>query len=130
RHRLTFGGTYTAPWALKVSGFFRFRSALPYNKLDPTLADLNGDGFTGDLAAGVDHVNTGRGASSSQFDVRLSRDFLIAGDFGFEVILEGFNLLNSKNPATFDRFGVAHAYSGDPLQGEQRLAQIGLRIHF
>jgi len=30
----------------------------------------------------------------------------------------------------FDRFGEAHAFAGDPLQGEQRLWQFGARVHF
>ena len=41
-----------------------------------------------------------------------------------------FNVFNEKNPARYDRFGVAHAFAGDPLQGEQRLAQLGLRLRF
>ena len=136
RHRLTFGGIYNAPLGLKVAGFFRYRSALPFNKLasdpaDPTqLLDRNRDGFTGDLAPGVGHVNSGRGSSFSQFDVRLSRDFAFSGDFGVEVLVEVFNIFDESNPATFDRFGAAHAFGGDPLQGEQRLAQLGARIHF
>ncbi len=77
RHRVTFGGIYTAPWDIKVAGFFRYRSALPYNELHPlTPLDVNGDGFSGELAPGVSHVNTGRGASFSQLDVRLSKDFI------------------------------------------------------
>jgi hypothetical protein len=130
RHRITLSAIYSAPWELKLAGFFRYRSALPYNELDPLLRDLNGDGFTGDLAAGVSHVNTGRGSSFSQFDMRISRDFVFSHDFGVELIAEVFNLFNEKNPATFDRFGNPHAYAGDPLQGEQRLAQLGLRVHF
>jgi hypothetical protein len=130
RHRLTFGGIMNLPWDMKFAGFFRYRSALPYNELDPNLADRNGDGYTGDLAPGVDHVNTGRGSSFSQFDIRLSKDFIFTGDFGLEILAEVFNVFNSKNPATFDRFGEPHAWAGDPFQGEQRLAQLGARIHF
>ena len=116
--------------ALELSGFFRYRSALPYNIYNATLADTNHDGFSGDLAPGQSHVNGGRGASSSQFDLRISRDFVFAADFGVELIVEAFNVFNSKNAATFDRFGNPQAFAGDPLQGEQRLAQVGLRIHF
>ena len=129
-HRFTFGGIYSAPWDIKVAGFFRYRSALPYNELHPTLADANGDGFTGDLAPGVDHVNTGRGASNSQLDLRFSKDFMIRGEFGVEVIAEIFNVFDEENPATFDRFGEPNAFAGDPLQGEQRLWQFGARVHF
>jgi outer membrane receptor protein involved in Fe transport len=131
RHRFTFGGIYTAPWEVKIAGFFRYRSALPYNELHPlTPQDINGDGFSGDLAPGVSHVNTGRGASSSQLDVRFSKDFIFGGDFGIEVLAEIFNVFDEDNPATFDRFGEANAFAGDPLQGEQRLWQFGARVHF
>ncbi len=50
-----------------------------------------------------------------------------------------FNVFNEKNPTAytldFDAAGNpigAHptAYAGDPLQGEQRLTQLGLRVHF
>jgi hypothetical protein len=130
RHRLTFGGIYSAPWDIKIAGFFRYRSALPYNEYDPNLADLNGDGFAGDLAPGVDHVNTGRGASSSQLDLRFSRDFRIRGEFGIEILAELFNVFDEENPATFNRFGEPQAFAGDPLQPEQRLWQFGARVHF
>jgi outer membrane receptor protein involved in Fe transport len=135
RHKLTFGGIYNAPWEVKVAAFFRYRSALPYNKLatNPAnggLLDVNGDGFTGDLEPGTDHVNTERGASSSQLDLRFSKDFVFGGDFGVEVMAEIFNVFDEENPAIFDRFGTAHAFAGDPLQGEQRLWQFGARVHF
>ena len=50
-----------------------------------------------------------------------------------------FNLFNEKNPAAytvvFDAAGnptgiKPTAFAGDPLQGEQRLAQLGLRVRF
>jgi hypothetical protein len=127
RHRLTFGGTYNAPFGINVSGMFRYRSALPY--LEHANADLNGDGIIVDLRPGVDHVNTGRGFSFQQLDLRLSKEFRF-DEFGIELIGEVFNVLNEKNPAVPDRFGEATAFAGDPAQGEQRLAQLGLRLRF
>ena len=54
-----------------------------------------------------------------------------------------FNLFNEENPAAFINTYPANAtastppngkrpttYSGDPLQGEQRLGQLGVRIRF
>ena len=131
RHKLTVGGIATIPWDVKVAGFLRYRSALPYNQLHPALpADQNGDGFANDLAPGVSHVNTGRGSSFSQLDIRVSKDFVFAGDFGIEVLAEMFNVFDAKNEATFDRLGNPHAFAGDPGQGEQRLMQFGARVHF
>ncbi len=125
RHKITFGGTWHGPVGIDFSGMFRYRSALPYTKF--TAADLNGDGFAYD---GISKVNQGRGSSFSQFDLRIARDFQFAGHYGVEVLVEGFNLLNEKNPAGFNRFGQATVYAGDPLQGEQRLFQVGARFHF
>jgi hypothetical protein len=127
KHRLTLSGVYRAAWGINVSGMLRYRSANPYTKF--VAADLNGDGFSYDLPARTS-VNSERGHSFSQIDLRLSKDFTFAGEYGVEVIAEVFNILNEKNPAGFNRNGEATVYAGDPLQGEQRLAQIGLRLRF
>jgi hypothetical protein len=127
RHRVTLSGLWRAPLGINVSGMYRFRSALPYTEF--TAADLNGDGFAYDLP-GRQGVNTGRGDSFSQLDLRLSREFSFADVVTLELIGEVFNLLNDENPALFNRFGEANAYAGDPLQGEQRLGQVGLRVRF
>jgi hypothetical protein len=128
KNRFTLGGVYRGPWGLTFSGMFRYRSALPY--LEHADADLNGDGTTLDLRPGVNGVNTGRGEDFSQFDVRLGKEFTFAGNFSIEVIGEIFNLFNETNPAIPDRFGEPTTFAGDPLQGEQRLAQLGLRVRF
>ena len=127
RHRVTFAGTFHAPWAIDLSGMYRYRSALPYTEFIAT--DLNGDGFAYELPAG-DHINQRRGHSFSQFDIRLSRDFEFGDNFGVEVIAEMFNVFNEKNPARYNRDGVPSVYAGDPLQGEQQLMQFGVRFHF
>ena len=127
RHRFTLSTVYRAPLGINLSGMFRFRSALPYTKF--VAQDLNGDGFALDLPPG-ESVNSGRGDSFSQLDLRVAKEFTFANDFGLELIGEVFNVFNEENPAAFDRFGQPHAYSGDPLQGEQRLAQVGLRFRF
>ena len=147
RHRLTFGGIYRAPLGIVLSGMFRYHSGFPY--LEHSNCDLNGDGSNIDLPDGVtgcpdpnnpgqrlpplpavSHVNSGRGASFSQFDLRVSKDFTFGSGWGIEVLAEVFNLFNEKNAARPDSFGNPSAYAGDPLQGEQRLAQLGARIHF
>ncbi|HXT22741.1 MAG TPA: TonB-dependent receptor [Thermoanaerobaculia bacterium] len=134
RHKLTFGAIYNAPWGIKTAAFFRYRSAQPYNLLASTATggfrDVNGDGFSGDIEPSAPHVNSERGDSFQQLDIRVSKDFVFGGDFGIELLAEMFNVFDEKNPAVFDRFGAAHAYAGDPLQGEQRLWQFGARVHF
>ncbi|HET7510271.1 MAG TPA: hypothetical protein VFJ65_08500, partial [Solirubrobacterales bacterium] len=127
RHRLTLSGVYRANWGINLSGMFRYRSGTPYTNFIAT--DLNADGFPYDLPARTS-VNAKRGASFSQLDLRIGKEITFGSDYGLELIAEVFNVLNEKNPAKYNRFGVATNFAGDPLQGEQRLAQLGLRLRF
>jgi len=134
RHRVTLSGLYRASYGINISGILRYHSATPYTDWAGT--DLNGDGYAFDLAPGVSHVNTLRGASFSQVDMRVSKVFKFMGTSGVEVIGEVFNLFNSKNEVGFvgnrlsSAYGQPTAFAGDPGQGEQRLAQLGLRVTF
>ena len=136
RHRVTMSAVYRAPFDINVSGVARWRSALPYTKVNSAGTggaprDLNGDIFVQDLAPDAPHVNSERGDSFSQVDLRVSKEFRFGGSLGVELIGEIFNILNSDNPAAFNRDGTPTAYAGtDPAQGEQRLAQLGLRVRF
>jgi hypothetical protein len=134
RHRVTLAATYLAGRGFNVSGIFRYRSGLPYT--DFTGTDLNHDGFTFDLPPGVQHVNSLRGASFSQLDLRVGKEFTLGGGRSVELIGEVFNLFNAKNPAGFignrsaPNYRQPTKFAGDPLQGEQRQAQLGLRVRF
>jgi len=139
RHRLTAAGTWQAPFGFDVSGIFRYRSAQPYTVF--LLQDVNKDGFTTDLAPGAGHVNSARGESFSQFDLRIAKSFAFSSRGSIEVIAEVFNLFNAKNPNVFGNAydpvtgaligRTTNAYAGsNALQGEQRLAQLGLRVRF
>lgn len=141
RNRITLSGVYRAIYDINVSGIFRYHSGLPYTEWAGV--DLNHDGYRFDPVPGQSGVNNLRGSSFSQFDLRVSKEFKV-GPTGLEVIGEIFNVFNSKNPAgyigecdydpakgcTNPTFGQATAFAGDPAQGEQRLAQLGLRIKF
>src|SRR4051812_28636615 len=135
RHRVTLSAVYQGPWGVNVNGVFRYHSATPFTYF--TAADPNKDGFKFDLLPG-DSVNSRRGSSFSQLDLRLSKLFNV-GPVGLELIAEVFNVFNEKNPAgytvVFDDNGnpigtKPTVFAGDPLQGEQRLAQLGVRIRF
>ena len=134
RHRVTLSGLYRAPFGINVSGIFRYHSATPYT--DWAGQDLNGDGFRFDLPAGVSHVNSLRGDSFSQLDMRVAKAFKFFGSYGVELIGEVFNVFNSKNAVGFignrsaSNYRQPTAFAGDPLLGEQRLAQLGLRVTF
>ncbi|HEX5717425.1 MAG TPA: TonB-dependent receptor [Thermoanaerobaculia bacterium] len=140
RNRITLSAVYRAPLGINVSGMFRYRSALPYSAFEyrdldgagpnpPQPVDLNGDGFAYDFRGGQG-VNTERGASFSQLDLRLSKEFTFGDRFGVELIGEMFNVFNEENPTAFNALGQPSAFAGDPLQGEQQLAQLGVRFSF
>ena len=132
RHRGTLAGTYRFPHDIMFAATMRARSATPYNV--NAGQDLNGDGFRIDLPPGIAHINSGRGSAFSQLDIRGSKNFQIKGAVGIEAIVEVFNLFNARNPAGYSgnlssaTFGQPSTFAGDPLQGEQRLAQVGVRI--
>jgi hypothetical protein len=139
RHRVTLAGTYRAPWGIDLSGILRYHSAFPYTVFYNR--DINGDGFLLDLGpgTGISHVNAGRTHDFSQLDIRLARTFQLGSRVSADLIAEVFNVLNEKNPSgyinVFDANGnpvgkKPTLYAGDPLQGEQRLAQLGLRLRF
>jgi hypothetical protein len=135
QHRVTLGGTYRLPWGFAVSGMLRYRSATPYTVWAGADVKYN-DGYAFDLAPGVSEMNSARGHDFTQFDLRISKEFNFGGDMGIELIAEVFNVFNSTNPSGYtgnilaDNFGQPSSYAGDPAQGEQRLMQLGLRVHF
>ena len=47
-----------------------------------------------------------------------------------EELAEMFNVFDAENGAVYDSSGATAAYAGDPLQGEQRLVQLGARFTF
>ena len=135
RHKLTLSAVYQGPLGLNFNGIFRYHSATPITIY--SINDPNGDGFPLDLLPGGS-VNSVRTHSFSQLDFRLSKTFTI-GPVGLELIAEVFNVFNETNPSSYtvvfnsagQPTGIKPtAYAGDPLQGEQRLAQLGVRIHF
>ena len=134
RHRVTLSALYRAPFAINLGTVIRYRSALPYTEW--TGRDIDADGFALDLPVGVDHVNNLRGADMTQVDLRLSREFNVGAGVGIEILAEVFNLLNEENPNRFignrdaNNFRQPAVFAGDPLQPEQQLLQLGLRVRY
>lgn len=159
RHRFTIGATWLAPWGFDIAGMFRYRSALPFlihgdglvqadtPANNPVAANF---GFNINLPNGVG-VNSGRGASFEQFDLNISKEFALYKSVKIAIIAQVFNVFNSKNGAATDGllythvlsadgktlllvnnpdFGKQSVFAGDPLQGEQRLVQLGARLSF
>jgi hypothetical protein len=131
RHRVSFGAVYLGPWDINLAAMFRYHSATPYMVIERFASNRQII-----LPPGVG-LNAGRGASFEQFDLRLSKDLKLFSTVGIEGIAEVFNLFNAKNPANYNglinlaNFGQPRVYAGgDPQQGEQRLVQLGVRVHF
>jgi hypothetical protein len=140
RHRLVASGIVQLPYEAQVSAILDLRSSLPFG---PTSSlDLNADGYTGDLPAGVrrlsgcrgldlDAVNafrTGRNltpvtdvtcAGFSNLDLRFSKFFTVGGAHRLEVIAQLFNVFNRANLNTpNNNIGAGNdATTGRPLFG-------------
>ncbi len=139
RHRLVTSGIVQLPAAIQLSAIADFRSSL---RFAPTSSlDLNGDGYTGDLPAGVlpgtgcrnmnlDAVNTfrrSRGLTEvttvdcpgfANVDLRLSKIFRI-GATRAEVIAQLFNIFNHANFNTPNAsVNAANDPQGRPLFGQ------------
>jgi hypothetical protein len=134
RHRVTASAVWSPGGGLTIAPIFRYKSAQAFNII--TGVDGNRDGLVRDLPAGVATLNSGRGATFTQLDLRVSKKFRFGGRTGFELIGEGFNLTNASNPNTYvasqasATFGQPTRFAGDFRQSEQRLFQIGARFEF
>jgi outer membrane receptor protein involved in Fe transport len=134
-NKLMISPIWTLPKDFQVSSIARFNSGSRYNITAGK--DLNGDGVNNDLPAGVATINSGIGANFFQMDVRVSKYFTMPREFGkVEAIFEMYNLFNNINPSTYqgnqlgNNFGRPTQFAGDPLQGEARLVQFGIRYSF
>lgn len=118
RHRLVVSGIVQLPADVQFSAIADFRSSLPMN---PTSGiDLNNDGYTGDIPAGVTRfsgcrdlnltaINTfrqGRNLAAvndvtcpgfANVDLRLAKSFQLGGTQDLEVIAQLFNIANRAN---------------------------------
>ena len=140
RHRLVVSGIIALPGEAQVSAIGDFRSSLPFSP--SSSLDLNNDGYTGDLPAGVlpssgcrdlnlDAINAfrrGRGQTEvsevscpgfANVDLRFSKFFTFAGRHRVEFIAQLFNIFDRANfstPSTSITSG--NDASGRPLFGQ------------
>ncbi|MBI4888397.1 MAG: TonB-dependent receptor [Acidobacteria bacterium] len=116
RHRVTLSAIVEAPWGLRVSPIFMYRSALPTHSFEGI--DVNRDANVNDKtakayrytglnddgsAAYEEHgacttVNCSRRAPFSQLNLRVSRAFPVWRGMRVDAIGEVFNLFNATNP--------------------------------
>jgi hypothetical protein len=158
RPLVSVSGMIPLGWQMQLAPLLYFRSALPVFITDGI--DRNGDFVANDIpdrASAFDRVdrpprdigpcrtiNCGRGAASSQFNLRVSRRFELRGS-RLVAIAEVFNLFNARNPSRFNPlrllgptdvaspnpdFMQPTAFAGDFQQPVQRIGQLALRWAF
>jgi len=143
RHRLVVSGVVQLPAMSQISVIGDFRSSLPFSPTS-ALGDLNNDGYTGDLPAGVlpgtgcrglnldaiNGVRTGRNLTPvtqvdcpgfANLDLRFSKFFAIGGTNQVEFIAQLFNVFNRANFATPNgSITAGNDTSGRPLFGQSQ----------
>jgi len=141
RNRLVVSGILQLPGQAQVSAIGDFRSSLPFSPTS-SLGDLNNDGYTGDLPAGVlpgsgcrslnlDTINAVRASRNqtpvtqvdcpgfANVDMRFSKFFSFARTHQIEFIAQLFNIFNRANFATPNTSITAgNDKNGRPLFGE------------
>ncbi len=125
----------TLPFKFEISSITRFSTGQHYDIIEGL--DLNGDGVNNDLPPGVATKNSGIGANFFQSDIRVAKIFNFPREWGsLEGDFEMYNIFNNTNPSGYignmqaSNFGQPTEFAGDPLQGEQRLIQLGVRYRF
>jgi hypothetical protein len=94
RYRVVLTGIFHLPWQMTVAPIYEYGSGQPWShRLG---YDFNGDGKNSDRPAGVKR-NDEEGPSFKQLSLRLAKGFTLLGDNRFDLILEGFNVLNNTN---------------------------------
>ncbi|MDP1569980.1 MAG: TonB-dependent receptor [Vicinamibacterales bacterium] len=156
RHRLVASGIVQMPYGIMASVIADFRSSLPMNPVSGL--DLNGDGYTGDLPAGVtpfsgcrdlnlDAINAFRQSRGQapvsevecpgfmNFDMRLSKTFQIGQTHAVEIIGQLLNITNRanfnvpSNNITAGTFGQSTSLLPN-INAPSRQAEIAIRYRF
>jgi len=135
RHRLVVSGLYQLPWQVAFSTIITAASGRPYTPLAG--ADLNGDGDGGAFPSDRARTNpadastaVGRNSETmkSQFnvDARLSKRFNLARGFGFEAIVDIFNVLDRTNYTEINNIFGRGAFPGTPQTDAQGRVTYGV----
>ena len=144
RWHAVISGIFQFPWSVTVAPIYEYGSGQPWN---PRLGyDYNLDGRFSDRAAGVKKYSED-GPDFNSFSLRITKAFKLGSAGRLDVIVEGFNLLNSTNynPDSVDSalyrsgptvINPTAAYVANPNYGNYsatlppREIQLGLRYTF
>jgi hypothetical protein len=156
RHRLVASGIVQGPYETQLSVILDLRSSLPF--APTTSLDLNMDGYTGDLPAGVlrgtgcrgldlDAVNSWRASRNlaavgepacpgfSNLDVRLSKFFTVMPGHRLELIAQLFNAFDRANfnvptnNLAADKFGQVNSILPN-INAPSRQVEFAVRYQF
>lgn len=105
RHRFVISGIFDLPWDFQVAPIYQLASARPYSILPECLCDINRDGVNVDrdsVNPGIDDqhhlpINSERGDSFSQLNVRVSKFFRWGEKYKLGLFFEAFNVFNTGN---------------------------------
>jgi hypothetical protein len=105
RHRFVISGIFDLPWDFQVAPIFQLASARPYSIFPACLCDINRDGVNNDRESvnpGIDDqnklpINSERGDSFSQLNVRVSKFFRFGERAKLGLFFEAFNVFNTGN---------------------------------
>jgi hypothetical protein len=144
RYRIILSGIFRLPWQITLAPIYEYGSGQPWNaRLG---YDYNGDLRFSDREPGVEKYSED-GPDYNNFSLRITKSFRLGDAGSFDLIVEGFNLLDSTNydPNSIDaakyRSGPtltnpAAPYVANPNYGNYlwtlppREIQLGLRFVF
>jgi outer membrane receptor protein involved in Fe transport len=149
RHRFVLSGIFDLPAGFQIAPIFQLASARPYSIFPSCVCDINRDGVANDRESvdpAVDDqhkipLNTERGDSFSQLNVRVSKFFNFGEKRKLGLFFEAFNVFNTgnfgnqfQNVTGSSDFGKPVNFFGatgfsEPI-GIPFQAQLGLRFSF
>ncbi len=105
RHRFVVSGIFDLPYGFQIAPIFQMASARPYSIFPACLCDINRDGVNNDresVAPGTNDqvklpINSERGDSFSQLNVRASKFFKWGENKKLGLFFEAFNVFNTGN---------------------------------
>jgi hypothetical protein len=85
-------GSYDLPWGFYVGAFFNFRSGYPTQRYFNTSSSLLNQGR---ISVSTENIGASRYPDIAMLDLRLSKVFSFGRYGKIELMLDGFNILNS-----------------------------------